>query len=169
MLMAARAQARITKVHANHLSMFSPPGVVTKVITEAARAVREPRRLCLQCLRWPLGPPVTPKPRCTAPRLGGKSLARTTQPGPHEIIRGGAALIIGGEDRSALGGEGAGRSVCSVCALRATSDCCDMGIVPASLRPRLNPALSIAHTAPSALTESDERGNGSPRPGSVWF
>jgi pimeloyl-ACP methyl ester carboxylesterase len=36
--MAKRAHARITKVHAPHLSMISNPGVVTRVILEAVRA-----------------------------------------------------------------------------------------------------------------------------------
>jgi pimeloyl-ACP methyl ester carboxylesterase len=36
--MAQRAQARITKVNAGHLSLISDPGVVTQVIIRAARA-----------------------------------------------------------------------------------------------------------------------------------
>jgi len=36
--MAHRAHARITEVHAPHLSMISNPGVVTQVIVEAAQA-----------------------------------------------------------------------------------------------------------------------------------
>jgi pimeloyl-ACP methyl ester carboxylesterase len=39
LFMAHRARAHITKVRAGHLSMVSQPGVVTKVIIEAARAV----------------------------------------------------------------------------------------------------------------------------------
>lgn len=40
LFMAKRAHAHITKVRAGHLSMVSQPGVVAKVITEAAHAVR---------------------------------------------------------------------------------------------------------------------------------
>lgn len=36
--MAKRAKAHITKVNAGHLSLISNPGVVTRVIIEAARA-----------------------------------------------------------------------------------------------------------------------------------
>jgi pimeloyl-ACP methyl ester carboxylesterase len=39
LFMAHRAHARITEVRAGHLSMVSQPGVVTKVIAEAAQAV----------------------------------------------------------------------------------------------------------------------------------
>ena len=39
MFMAERAHARITKVRAGHLPMASQPGVVAKVITEAAQSV----------------------------------------------------------------------------------------------------------------------------------
>jgi hypothetical protein len=39
LFMAQRAHAHITEVRAGHLSMVSQPGVVTKVITEAAHAV----------------------------------------------------------------------------------------------------------------------------------
>jgi pimeloyl-ACP methyl ester carboxylesterase len=39
LFMAQRAHAHITEVRAGHLSMVSQPGVVTKVITEAAQAV----------------------------------------------------------------------------------------------------------------------------------
>lgn len=39
LFMAQRAHAHVTKVRAGHLSMVSRPGVVTKVITEAAHAV----------------------------------------------------------------------------------------------------------------------------------
>lgn len=39
LFMAQRAHAHITEVHAGHLSMVSQPGVVAKVITEAAQAV----------------------------------------------------------------------------------------------------------------------------------
>ena len=38
MFMAERAHANITKVRAGHLSMVSQPGVVARVITEAAHA-----------------------------------------------------------------------------------------------------------------------------------
>jgi pimeloyl-ACP methyl ester carboxylesterase len=36
--MARHAHARVTEVHAPHLSMISDPGVVTQVILQAARA-----------------------------------------------------------------------------------------------------------------------------------
>jgi pimeloyl-ACP methyl ester carboxylesterase len=38
LFMARRAHARITRVHAPHLSMISNPGVVTRVILKAVRA-----------------------------------------------------------------------------------------------------------------------------------